>query len=185
MTRLPEKLEDWIGFRFVNEAELSLERGTINHWLEAVRDANPLYWNDEVADDISGGIVAPAPMASALGTSYRWSPKRPEQVWDMHGVEPDAPPVRPRLPAEAHYAFKDFTGLKEGIVGGIESEYYTPMHLGDRLTVTSYVSECGELRTNRLGTGRSWTVIVEYHNQKGELVSVDRFRMFGYNREPA
>ena len=185
MLKLPEKLEDWIGFRFVNDAELVVEQGAINHWLEAVRDANPVYWDEAFAQEVTGGIIAPAPMASTFGTSYRWSPRRPEMVWDIHGVEPDAPKVWPRLPAEAHFSFKEFTGLKEGIVGSIEAEYYEPLRLGDRITVTSYVSKCGEMRTNRLGTGRDWTVVVEFTNQHGDLVSIDRFHFYCYNREQA
>ncbi|TYB82320.1 FAS1-like dehydratase domain-containing protein [Maritimibacter fusiformis] len=183
--KLPEKLEDWIGFRFEHEAELVVERGAIMHWLEAVRDANPVYWDDAVAEDITGGIIAPAPMASTFATSYRWSPRRPEQVWDIHGVEPDAPRVWPRLPVEAHFSFKEFTGLKQGIVGSIEAEYYEPLRLGDRITVTSFISKCGELRTNRLGTGRDWTAQVEFRNQNGDMVSIDRFNFYCYNREAA
>ena len=183
MKALPKTLEEWKGFEFDNIAELTVERGFIDHWLEATRDANPVYWNDDIADEVSGGIVAPAPMALTFGMSYRWTPKRPDEVWDMHKVEPPEIKTPVRMPAEAHFALKEFTGLKEGIVGGIESEFHAPLHLGDRLRVISRVTEIGEERTNRLGTGRPWTVEIEYRNQRDELVGIDRYKYFCYNRK--
>ncbi|WP_158306009.1 FAS1-like dehydratase domain-containing protein [Azospirillum sp. B510] len=178
----PKTIEGWEGFSIEADSDLVVERGAIDHWLEAVRDANPIYWHDAVASEIAGGIVAPPPMALAFTTSYRWSPKHPAEIWDVHGVE--APETRAplRLPLEVHFALKEFTGLKEGIAAGIESEFYEPLRLGDRLTVNARILSIGEERTNRLGTGRSWTVEVRYSNQRKQLVSIERYRFFSYNR---
>lgn len=183
MTTYPTTIEAWEGFSIEAVSDLVVERGLIDHWLEAVRDANPIYWNDEAAAGITGGIVAPAPMALTFSMSYRWTPRRPAEVWDVHGVEPSGTPTPLRLPMEPHFALKEFTGLKEGIVGGIESEFYEPLRLGDRLTVTTRIVGIGEERTNRLGRGRSWTVEVRYSNQRKELVSIERYRFFSYNRQ--
>src|SRR5690606_26354234 len=142
------KLEDWEGFEIERVSEVKVEQSLIDAWLEAVRDGNPLYWNEEVAKAIAGGIVAPTPSTLTYAATYRWSPRRPDEIWDVHGVE--SPAFRPavRMPMETHFALKDSTGLKEGIVGGIDAEYYEPMRLGDRLTIVSRIVGIGELRTN-------------------------------------
>lgn len=183
MVNYPTTLPDWEGFEIEQVSEVVVEQSLINAWLEAMRDGNPLYWNEEVANEITGGIIAPAPATLTFASTYRWSPRRPDEIWDVHGVE--SPHLRPalRMPVETHFALKDFTGLKEGIVGGIEAEYYEPLRLGDRLTLSSKVIGIGELRTNRLGTGRNWTNEVRYTNQNGELVSIERYKFFCYNRD--
>lgn len=182
MINYPTKLEDWEGFEIERVSEVKVEQSLIDAWLEAVRDGNPLYWNEEVAKAIAGGIVAPTPSTLTYAATYRWSPRRPDEIWDVHGVE--SPAFRPavRMPMETHFALKDFTGLKEGIVGGIDAEYYEPMRLGDRLTIVSRIVGIGELRTNKLGTGRNWTNEVRYTNQDGRLVSIERYKFFCYNR---
>lgn len=183
MIEYPKTLEAWNGFEISAVADMCVERGFIEQWLEAARDGNPIYWNDEVAKEICGGIVAPPPMCQTFSSTRRWSPRRPTEVWDVHGVEPPGTPCPKRMPLEVHFLLKEFTGLKEGIVSGIECEYYEPLRLGDRITVTGRIAGIGEERTNKLGTGRNWTAEAEYKNQKGQLVSIERFRFFCYNRK--
>lgn len=182
MIDYPKTIEAWEGFEIEAPSDLTVERGAIIHWLEAVRDGNPIYWNDEIAAKITGGIIAPPPMALTFAMSYRWTPWNPEAVWDVHGVEPAGTPAPLRMPMEVHFACKDFSGLKEGIVGGIDAEYYEPLRLGDRLKVISRIVNIGAEKTNRLGTGRNWTVEVRYINQRDELVSIERYKFFCYNR---
>jgi len=183
MISYPTTLADWEGFQIERVAEVCVEQSLIDAWLEAVRDGNPLYWDEAVAAEITGGIIAPTPATLTFASSYRWSPRRPEEIWDVHGVESAAYKPALRLPMEPHFALKDFTGLREGIVGGIDAEYYEPLHLGDRLTITAGIRDIGELRTNKLGTGRNWVAEVHYRNQRGELVSIERYKFFCYNRE--
>jgi acyl dehydratase len=179
----PKTLAEWEGFYVEAVADMVVERGFIEQFLDAVRDGNPIYWNDEVAKEITGGIVAPPPMCLTFSATPRWSPRRPDQVWDVHGVEAPGTPCPIRMPLEAHFALKEFTGLREGIVGGIESEYYEPLRPGDRLTVRGSVQDIGEERTNKLGTGRNWIAKAEFKNQKGQLVSIERYKFFCYNRK--
>jgi hypothetical protein len=185
MIDYPKTLDAWVGFPVEAVSDLSVERGFIDQWLDAMRDGNPIYWNDEVAKEITGGIVAPPPMCLTFSASFRWSPRRPGMVWDVHGVEPPGTPCPIRVPLEVHFALKEFTGLKEGIVAGIDAEFYEPLRLGDRLRVVSRVVTIGDLRTNKLGTGRNWTVEAQYRNQKDELVSIERYHFYCYNREAA
>ncbi|HEX9713382.1 MAG TPA: MaoC family dehydratase N-terminal domain-containing protein, partial [Actinomycetota bacterium] len=57
-----------------------------------------------------------------------------------------------------------------------------PVRPGDVISTKQRVAEIGEVRSNRLGTGRPWTVEVTYSNQRGEVVAVESYRMFCYVR---
>lgn len=178
----PSKLEDWEGFEIKLVSDVVVNQYLIDAWLEAMRDGNPIYWDEEVAKEIAGGIVAPTPATLTFAASFRWTPRRPDEIWDVHGIETREKKPAIRVPMETHFALKDFTGLKEGIVGSIDAEYYEPMRLGDRLSIASKIVGIGELRTNKLGTGRNWTNEVRYTNQKGQLVSIERYKFYCYNR---
>ena len=182
MINYPTKLEDWEGFKIEAVSEVVVNQYLIDAWLEAMRDGNPLCWDEEVAKEITGGIVAPTAATLPFVSSFRWSPRRPDEVWDMHGLE-SYPKRALRMPMETHFALKDFTGLKEGIVGGIEAEYYEPLRLGDRLKIESKIVGIGEERTNKLGTGRNWVNEVRYSKLDGTLVSIERYKFYCYNRD--
>jgi acyl dehydratase len=182
MIEYPKTLEEWDGFEIKQVSKIKVDQNLIDIWLEAMRDGNPLYWNEAIAKEICGGIIAPPTSTLTFAASYRWTPERPDEMWDMHGVEVGFKKSL-RLPMEPHFALKDFTGLKEGIVGGIDAEYYEPMRLGDNLTMYARVRDISDLRTNKLGTGRNWIAEAEYRNQRDELVSIERYKFYCYNRE--
>jgi hypothetical protein len=182
MINYPTKLEDWDGFEINLVSDVVVNQYLIDAWMEAMRDGNPIYWNEEVAKEVAGGIVAPTPATLTFAAGFRWTPRRPDEIWDVHNLETEGKKQAIRLPLETHFALKDFSGLKEGIVGGIEAEYYEPMRLGDRLSICTKVVGIGELRTNKLGTGRNWTNEVRYSKQDGTLVSIERYKFFCYNR---
>ncbi|MCZ7527949.1 MAG: MaoC family dehydratase N-terminal domain-containing protein [Acidimicrobiia bacterium] len=182
MTTWPETIDGWLAFEREDRGEVVVERGFIDHWLEATQDGNPLYWDETVAEQVAGGVVAPPNMMLTWLMAWRWSPRRPDEFWDPH-VDQDPDKPRPRRSLETHFALKDFMGLKEGIVGGYETEFHEPVRLGDRLRCVERVTDIGEERTNRLGTGRSWTVEVRYFNQHDQLVGIARYQMYSYNRE--
>lgn len=179
----PATIAECEGYEVEAMSDITLDRSIIDHWLEAVRDRNPLYWDDAIADEMCGGIIAPPPIAIALTVNRRWSPRRPEEVWDVHGVEPEGTPWPRQIPMEPHWILKDVTGLRQTVIVGIESEFHAPVRLGDRLKAVSKSCDVSEERTNRLGTGRSWTVEVRYFNQRDELLCVERYRSYNYNRE--
>jgi acyl dehydratase len=77
---------------------------------------------------------------------------------------------------------KDAFALPEGIVTGNEIVFHEPVRPGDVITTRQTVAEIGPVRSNRLGTGRPWTIDVTYTNQRGELVAVESYRMFCYVR---
>jgi len=184
VTDWPSTIEGWLAFELEDFSEVVVEWGFIDHWLEAMQDGNPLYWDEATAQEIAGGIVAPPNMILTWLQAWRWSPRRPHVVWDPHFDDDDDDTAeKPRRSFELHFELKDFFGLREGIVGGYESEFHEPVRLGDRLRSVERVTEISDERTNRLGTGRSWIIEVRYLNQHDQLNGISRYRMYSYNRE--
>lgn len=147
--------------------DLECERGHILHWLEATENANPLYWDAVVAEEIAGGPVAPPSMLSVWMRPLTWKPGRDSAA----------------KPLSLHFALKDALGLPEGIVAANEIVFGVPVRPGDRIRTTQRIREIGETRTTRLGTGRTWTIEVTYTNQRDEVAGVETYEMFSYRRD--
>jgi uncharacterized protein len=163
-------VEDWVGYKLdAGPGDVEAERGYVIHWCEAVEDANPLYWDEAVADELTGGWIAPPSMLSVWMRPLMFKPGDGETI----------------RPLELHFMLKDAFQLPEGIVTGNEIEFGVPVRMGDVVATTQSVREISDERTNRLGTGRSWTIDVTYTNQRNEIVGVETYRMFSYNRPDA
>lgn len=146
--------------------DITCERGYVLHWCEATENANPLYWDPDVAEDLTDGWIAPPTMLSVWMRPLTFVPGRTEG----------------RMPLDLHFALKDAFDLPEGIVTGNEITFGVPVRPGDRITTTQTVTDVSEPRTNRLGTGRAWTVDMTYRNQNDEVVGVESYRFFSYKR---
>ncbi len=167
MSELPDEVRSWIGKTLVeDEAEIDVERGTIANSCSSVQNGNPLFWNDEAAEAITRGPVAPPSMLSVWLRPHYWAPGR----------------TRERLPLEVHFWLKDKLELPEAIVTGNEMVFGEPARLGDRLRARQTLRSISDEKTNRLGTGRYWVIDVEYVNQRGERVGTDSYTCFGYRR---
>jgi acyl dehydratase len=168
MTGETDLVREWVGRTLdAGFGDIACERGSILHWCEATENGNPLFWDETVAQEITGGWIAPPSMLSVWMRPLAWKPN----------VGDDA--VRP---LELHFRLKEAFGLPEGIVTGNEIEFGVPVRPNDRLATRQSVREIGELRSNRLGTGRDWTIDVSYTNQRGEVAGVETYRMFAYRR---
>ena len=164
-SKLREPVEDWIGRTLEDPpGDVVVGRGAIEHWCEATENANPLFWSHQVAHEITRGAIAPPSMLSVWMRPLVWKPGRATE----------------RKPLDLHFQLKEALDLPEGIVLGNEMEFYEPVRPGDRITTTQLIREISDLKTNRLGTGRQWTIDVEYRNQRGELVGKETYVMFGY-----
>src|SRR5205823_6521566 len=130
---------------------------------------NPLFWDDAVAEAVTGGEAAPPTMLSVWSRPLVWAPGR---------SEPDRLLV-------LHHAMKAAFDLPQGIVARTESVFLAPVRPGDRLSRTETVLEVGDVRTTRLGTGRSWTIEVTHRNQSGEVAGVETYEMFSYRKAGA
>lgn len=163
-----EDVQAWVGRTAEDPpGDIVCERGYILHWLEATENANPLYWDDAVADDLTGGPIAPPTMLSAWMRPLQFVPGRNEK----------------RMPLSLHFDLKKALDLPEGIVAFNEMTFGVPVRPGDRVRTTQRIREISALKTRKLGTGRSWTIDVTYTNQRDEVVGVETYEMFAYKRD--
>lgn len=168
MSPTDDEIGDWKGREETDPpGDVVCERGYILHWLEATENANPLYWDANVAEEVTGGWIAPPTMLSVWMRPLQFAPGREE----------------PRMPLSLHFALKEALGLPEGIVKANEIEFRTPVRPGDRITTTQRVRDIGELKTTKLGTGRDWTIEVTYRNQDGDVAGIETYVMFSYRRQ--
>jgi acyl dehydratase len=165
---MPDDVVALIGkLQYEETSEFPVERGYIWTSAASVENANPIYWDDAVADAITGGVIAPPTLLSAWFRPHHWAPGRTEE----------------KLPLQVHFDLKARFGLPEAIMSDNVTTFYEPVRPGDVITSAQrLVSVSGE-KTTRLGTGRFWVIDVEYRNQRGEMVGVETWTGFGYRRD--
>ena len=163
-----EDVQAWVGRTAEDPpGDVVCERGYILHWLEATENANPLYWDDAVADELTGGPIAPPTMLSAWMRPLQFVPGRTEK----------------RMPLSLHFDLKKALDLPEGIVAFNDITFGVPVRPGDSVRTTQRIREISPVKTRKLGTGRSWTIDVTYTNQRDEVVGVESYAMFAYKRD--
>ena len=134
-----------------------------------MENGNPLFWDDAVAKEITGGPVAPPSMISVWFRPHHWAPGRTEQA----------------LPLQVHFDLKEQYGLPEAVMTDNTITFYDPVRPGDRIGNRQVLKSVSEPKTTKLGTGRFWVIDVEFHNQRGELVGIETYTGFGYVRGAA
>ena len=75
--------------------EFPVERGYIWTSCASVENGNPLFWDDDVAAEITGGPIAPPTMLSAWFRPHNWAPGRTQVA----------------LPLQVHFDLKEQYGL--------------------------------------------------------------------------
>ncbi len=164
---LPEHVKGWIGKSLIDdEGEFAIEQGYIATSCASVQNGNPIFWDPETAQAITDGPIAPPSMLSVWLRPHFWAPGRTEQRW----------------PLEVHFRLKKELNLPEAIVGSNEIIFGAPVRPGDKLRSQQTLRSISEPRTNKLGTGRFWTIDVEYFNQRDEWVGTESYNCFGYRR---
>ena len=160
-------MSDLIGVRqYEMTGEFPVERGYIWTSCASVENGNPLFWDDAVADEITGGPIAPPSMISVWFRPHHWAPGRTEQA----------------LPLQVHFDLKEQYGLPEAVMTDNTIVFYEPVRPGDVITSAQVLKSVSDEKTTKLGTGRFWVIDVEYTNQRGELVGVESYTGFGYKR---
>jgi acyl dehydratase len=149
--------------------EFPVERGYVWTSCASVENGNPLFWDDEVADVLTGGPIAPPSMVSVWFRPHHWAPGRTEQA----------------LPLQVHFDLKELFGLPEAIMSDNSIEFYVPVRMGDVLRTYQVLRSVSDEKTTKLGTGRFWVIDVVYSNPEGELVAIESYTGFGYRREAA
>ena len=152
--------------QYEETGEFPVERGYIWTTCASVENGNPLFWDDEVADELTGGPIAPPTMVSVWFRPHHWAPGRTEQA----------------LPLQVHFDLKERFGLPEAVMTDNTIVFHEPVRPGDVLRTHQVLRSVSEAKTTKLGTGRFWVIDVEYSNQHGELVGVESYTGFGYRR---
>ena len=150
---IPEEIKKLIGTSGAVQY-YEVEKGAIRRFAAAVDDPNPLYQDEEYARKSQyGGIIAPPGF-------FGWPQKHAR-----------GSPLAVDIPQELETAFKK-AGYPLSLVldGGMEYEFFLPVHAGDILSAVTTV------RNLRERTGETGSIIVSfldtvYHNQAGELVA--------------
>ena len=153
--------------QYEETGEFPVERGYIWTTCASVENGNPLFWDDDIAQEITGGPIAPPTMLSVWFRPHHWAPGRKEQA----------------LPLQVHFDMKEYFGLPEAVMTDNTIVFHEPVRPGDLLHTHQVLRSVSEPKTTKLGTGRFWVIDVEYFNQRNELVGVESYTGFGYKRE--
>jgi uncharacterized protein len=143
-----------------------VEQGYIWTSCASVENANPLFWDDDVAADLTDGRIAPPSMLSVWFRPHNWSPGRTE----------------PAVPLQVHFDLKARFDLPEAVMTDNTIVFHEPVRPGDTLRTHQVLRSVSPPKTTKLGTGRFWVIEVEYFNQRDELVGVESYTGFGYRR---
>jgi len=169
-TTVPDEVTGWIDeVRYEVQGEFPVERGYIWTSCASVENGNPLFWDDEVAEAVTGGPIAMPTMLSLWFRPHHWAPGRTEQA----------------LPLQIHFDLKDRLGLPEAVMTDNTIVFHEPVRPGDRLRTSQILRSVSGEKTTKLGTGRFWVIDVEYRNQAGALVGVESYTGFGYRKAGA
>jgi acyl dehydratase len=166
---VPTDVAGWIDeTRYQETADFPVERGYIWTSCASVENGNPLFWDDAVAAEITGGPIAPPSTLSLWFRPHHWQPGQTAQ----------------KLPLQVHFDLKERLGLPEAIMSDSEVAFHEPVRPGDVISTAQVLRSLSKPKTTKLGTGRFWVIDVPYRNQHGDLVGIETFTGFGYVRHP-
>ncbi len=164
---IPAEVQALVGvIQYEERSTFPIEMGYVYNTCAAVQNGNPLYWDAAVAEELTGGQIAPPTMMSVWFRPHYWAP----------GAEGEQKAL------QAHFDLKELLDLPEAIIAGNELVFGEPVRPGDVLTTHQIVRSISDVKTTKVGTGRFWVIDVECHNQKGEFVGKDTYSCLGYRR---
>ena len=165
---LPADIRGWIGEeRYHEEGEFPVEMGYVWTTCSSVENGNPIFWDEAVARELTGGPIAMPTMISLWFRPHHWAPGRTREV----------------QPLQVHFDLKARLGLPEAVMTDNTIVFGEPVRPGDRLKTCQILHSVSEPKTTKLGSGRFWEIEVRYTNQKGDWVAAEHYTGFGYKRE--
>ncbi|MEX2254791.1 MAG: MaoC family dehydratase N-terminal domain-containing protein [Acidimicrobiia bacterium] len=167
---LPPDVEELIGVvQYEETGEFPVEHGYIWTTCSSVENGNPLFWDDAVADEVTGGAIAPPTMLSVWFRRHRWAPGRTGET----------------LALQSHFDLKTRFDLPEAVITDNTMVFHEPVRVGDVLRTHQVLRSVSEPKRTKLGLGRFWVIDVECFNQRGDRVGTDSYTGFGYKRDDA
>ncbi len=165
---VPSEITDLIGVpQYPKTANFPVEMGYAWNTLSATENGNPLYWDEDVAEELTGGMTMPLSTLSLWMRPHRWEPGATEE----------------QVALKVHFDLKETLGLPEAIMSDNTLILHEPVRPGDVISHHQVLRSISGPKTTKLGTGRFWVIDIEYHNQNGALVGVESYTGFGYRRE--
>ncbi|MBS0511832.1 MAG: MaoC family dehydratase N-terminal domain-containing protein [Proteobacteria bacterium] len=152
--------------QYEERSEFPIEIGYVCNTCAAVQNGNPVFWDDDAAQAITGGRIAPPTMLSVWFRPHYWAP----------GASGE------RKAMQAHFDLKELLELPEAVVATNEAVFGEPVRMGDVLTTCQIVRSVGPIKHTRLGTGRFWTVDVRTTNQHGDWVGTESYTFLAYRK---
>ncbi|WP_066940428.1 bifunctional MaoC family dehydratase N-terminal/OB-fold nucleic acid binding domain-containing protein [Microtetraspora fusca] len=138
----------------------------IRHWVEAMEDDNPIHLDEEAARATGrDGVVAPASMA---------------QAWVMRGYAATTAAEGGGGPADELTDLLAEGGYTSVVATDSEFEFHRELVPGDHVAVREVVESISPEKATALGTGRFITSLRTYHDQDGEVVAVQRWRLLRF-----
>ncbi len=126
---------------------MHVERGKIREFARAIKDDNPLYFDEAHAEKVAGGLVPPP---TFLMTQAHWTAGGGRGGIDL-GMD-----------------------LRRVLHGEQEFEYLAPIHPGDVLTAVTRCEKMFRKEGGRGGVMNFAVLATEFRNQKGEVVAIGR-----------
>jgi acyl dehydratase len=155
---------DWIGRVFEVDAPFPVEAGRVADFCSLVEDANPIYWDRDLAIARYGAPIAPPAMMTV------WRQPSP---WNPIGIPPHGPTLASAVPLPADTL----------VNAGFSCAFSAPARVGDRLR---YIDQCVSItgpKTTGLGVGyfvRNHCVVV---NQDGLELGTYTTNQFRYRKQ--
>jgi uncharacterized protein len=145
--------------------EVPVGEGAVKMFCAMVQDANPAYWDRELAQRIFGGPVAPPALIQGTVLPLPWTPT---------GAEPQALAVF-SVPLPGRTLINVST----------EAVHHRPYFVGETVTYYDEVVDISPERTTRLGTGHFITTVFHYEDEAGEPIASITNVMFRFGAEAA
>lgn len=165
---LPDDIAALIGQpQYKVTANFPVEQSFIANTCAATQNGNPLFWDADVAQQITGGPIAPPTTLSLWIRPHYWEPGAAGE----------------QVALKVHFDLKERFGLPEAVMSDNTLILHAPVRPGDVITHWQVLKSVSAEKTTKLGTGRFWVIDLEYVNQDGVLVGVESYTGFGYKRE--
>lgn len=145
--------------------EVPAAEGAVKMFCAMVRDANPVYWDRELAQEIFGGPVVPPALVQGTVLPLPWKPNDDEpQSLAVFAVP-----------------------LPGGTLINVSTEavHHRPFFVGETVSYFDEILDISPQRTTRLGTGHFITTVFHYEDAEEAPIASITNVMFRFGGEDA